>query len=141
MHTDESLSQHLHHSYHSQPLHPLSNSTVNSPDSIEDVASPEDNHSPKFLLETSPEYDSEEDDDYDSGEADTTVDDENERLESSGSEDEEDILDGIDVSNIQIPGTIEELYTDEDPACMDVVTEEQKKRIIQEARQEGKSGM
>ncbi|KFH64500.1 hypothetical protein MVEG_09234 [Podila verticillata NRRL 6337] len=135
--TDEPLSQHHHLSYSSQSLHPLSNSTVNSPDSIEDIASPEDNNSPKFLLETSPEYDSEADDDYDTGEADTTVDEENERLDSSESEDEEDILDGIDVGNIQIPGTIEELYTDEDPACMDVVTEEQKKKIIQEARQEG----
>lgn len=139
MHTDEPLSQHHQFSYHSQPLHPLSNSTVNSPDSIVDVASPDDQYSSQFLLETSPEYDEDADDDYDSGEADTTVDEDNERIDSSDSEDEEDILDEIDVGNIQIPGTVSLPYNDEDPACKDVMTEEQKRKIIQEARKEGKA--
>ncbi|KAF9305523.1 NAD-dependent histone deacetylase sir2 [Mortierella antarctica] len=137
LHTDEPLSQHHQFSYHSQPLHPLSNSTVNSPDSIVDVASPDDQYSSQFLLETSPEYDDDADDDYDSGEADTTVDEDNERIDSSDSEDEEDILDEIDVGNIQIPGTVSLPYNDEDPACKDVMTEEQKRKIIQEARKEG----
>ncbi|KAF9318705.1 NAD-dependent histone deacetylase sir2 [Podila horticola] len=136
MHTDE-LSQHHQLSYHSQSLHPLSNSTVSSPDSIEGVASPDNHYSSQFLLETSPEYDEDADDDYDSGEADTTVDDDNERLNSSDSEDEEDILDEIDVGNIQVPGTISLPYNDEDPACKDVMTEAQKHKIIQEARKEG----
>ncbi|KAF9430709.1 NAD-dependent histone deacetylase sir2 [Podila epigama] len=124
-----------------QPLHPLSPSssnTANSPDSTtEDVSSPDNRFTTQYLLETSPEYDEDGDDDYDSDDANTTVDEYNERVDSdTDDEDPDELFAEINVHNIEIPGILDMPFSD-DPACNDVLSEEEKAKIIAESRNEG----
>ncbi|KAG0235328.1 NAD-dependent histone deacetylase sir2 [Mortierella sp. GBA43] len=93
----------------------------------------------QMLLDLSEDYDEDADEDYEPA-ADTTVDEGCNRIDTSSSEDDDSFSD-IDINNIEPPSydnDIEETpYHDTDPLCLDRLTEEEKARIIDEAREFG----
>ncbi|KAG0346941.1 NAD-dependent histone deacetylase sir2 [Podila humilis] len=129
-----------------QSIHPLSSSTASSPKSADDTDDPESPYT-RYLIETSPEYDEDADEDYDGfQQSGTTADDgDTRRYSDSDNEDEDEgededvaeILDGIDVHNIETPTSVNSPFKDVDPACQDTISDRQKNKIMQEARSEG----
>ncbi|KAF9435875.1 NAD-dependent histone deacetylase sir2 [Entomortierella beljakovae] len=88
----------------------------------------------------SDEYNDDEDDDYEAA-ADTTVDENYNRVETSESEDDDSFsdinVDNITSSNYSGESSCEAPYVDMDPYCLDRLTQEEEDRIIAEAREFG----
>ncbi|KAI8603647.1 hypothetical protein EDD21DRAFT_368485 [Dissophora ornata] len=110
-----------------------------SPSASDSTANSERTDTHRAVLNLSPDYNEDADDDYEL-EADTTVDENYNRVDTSDSEDDDSFSD-IDINNIRSGDSDDEPrgtpYHDMDPLCLDRLTEEEKTQIIDEAREFG----
>ncbi|KAG0300942.1 NAD-dependent histone deacetylase sir2 [Dissophora globulifera] len=110
-----------------------SSSHLDSPEDLARGGTPD-----AMLLDVEESYDEEADDDYELS-ADTTVDENYNRLDTSSSEDDDSFSD-IDVHNIaslDYGDSPIQSYHDMDPLCTDRLTEEEQRKIMDEAREFG----